>query len=130
MGENQQTQQKLEAAYMTVNRIIPGGLTFKVNKVKICREIQVDLPQQHMFKMAALYLHKHLSHRKCKSLVNQLIIPKRVASTIYVKKPQIGMYNASLDKCVENYNRIPSNVKSMTHRQFKKYYKKNSIKTS
>ena len=36
MGENLQTQQKLESAYMTINRIIQGGLTFRVNKVKIC----------------------------------------------------------------------------------------------
>ena len=63
-------------------------------------------------------------------MINQLIIPKRTASLIYVKKPQVGIYNASLDKCIKNYNRIPANIRAMTLRQFRRYYKKNSIKTS
>jgi len=60
----------------------------------------------------------------------QLIIPKRKASIIYVRKPQIGIYNASLDKCIEVYNRLPAHVKDMTTRQFKKYIQRNSLKTS
>ena len=104
MGESLQVREKLEAAFMTVNRLIKGGWNFKVSKVKICAEIKVDMPNQHMHKTVALYMHKHLLHRKCHAFVNQLIIPKRMASSIYVKKPQVGIYNASLDKCTENYN--------------------------
>ena len=77
MDENEQVNNKLESAYMTINRIIHGGYTYKVNKVKICSEIESDLPGQHMNKTAVLYLHKHLNHRKCPSLMDQLLIPKQ-----------------------------------------------------
>lgn len=90
----------------------------------------MDIPHQHMTKTAAIYMHKHLTHRKCASIVNQLIIPKRKASHIYVKNPQQGIYNASLDKCVDLYNRLPTQVKEMTIPQFKRYTKKNDLKTS
>ena len=98
------------------------------NKTKICKEIKVDMPQTHMRKTAALFTHKHIKHRKCPALLNQMVIPKRTASWIYMKKPQMGVYSASLDKCVDLYNRIPTNVQEMTIRQFRKYYKKNDIK--
>ena len=52
MGEPEQVKQRLEAAYMMVNRIIQGGLNFKVNKVKIGEEIKVNLPHQHIHKTA------------------------------------------------------------------------------
>ena len=109
---------------MTVNRIIRGGLCFKVSKVKICNELKIDLPIQHIHKTAAIFIHKHMSHMKCHSLLNQLRVPKRKASPIYVKKPQVGNYAASLDKCIEVYNRQPTKVKEMTLRQFKKYLMK------
>ena len=116
--------------YMMVNKIIRGGINFQVSKVKICREVKVDLPNQHMTKTAALYMHKHLTHRKCDSIINQLIIPKHKVSHIYVKNPQLGIYNASLDRCVELYNRLPTQVKAMTIAQFKCYTKKNDLKTN
>ena len=115
---------------MTMNRIIRGGMCFRVSKEKICAEIKVDLPQQHMLKTAASYIHKHLQHQKCYSLTDQLIIPKRKVSLLYVKKPQIGIYNASLDKIIELYNRLPPNVRVMTMRQFKIYLLKNKVKPS
>ena len=115
---------------MTINRIIRGGLTFKVNKVKICKEISVDLPAQHILKTAAKYMHKHLMHRKCDAVINDLIIPKRVSSHIYVRNPLNGVYNASLDKITELYNRMPAVTKSMTMRQFNRYCTKNDIKQS
>ena len=63
-------------------------------------------------------------------MVNQLIIPKQKASYIYMKSPQIGIYNASIDKCIELYSRFPANVKVITIKQFKKYTKRNNLKTS
>merc|ERR1711954_453117 len=120
MGETQQTLQKLESLYMTVNRIIRGGMTFKVNSLKICKEIKVDIPQQHIRKVSAQYIHKHLKQRKCNALLDELIIPKRETSHIYVKRPQIGTYSASLDKQIELYNTLPARAKLMTIKQFKK----------
>ena len=130
LGENQQVRDKLEATYMSVNRLIRGGVTFKVNNTKICKEIKSEMPAQHMKKTAALFIHKHLKHKKCPAILNQLVIPKRKASWLYVKNPQIGTYNASFDKCIELYNRVPANVQDMSVRQFKKYYKKHDIKPS
>ena len=130
LGENQQLKDKLETTYMSVNKLIRGGVTYKVNNTKICKEIKSELPAQHMKKTAALFIHKHLNHQKCPSILNQLVIPKRKASWLYVRSPQLGTYNASFDKCVELYNRVPSNVQEMTVRQFKKYYKKNDLKPS
>ena len=113
---------------MTINKIIHGDNNYRVSKVKICQEVKVDMPAQHMLKKAPIYMHKDLTHRKCNAIVNQLIIPKRKASCLYVKKPQTGTYNASLDKCVDLYSWIPTNVQEMTIAQFKRYYKKNDMK--
>ena len=38
MGETEGLKHKLEASYMTINRIIHGGLTFKVNNLKFAKE--------------------------------------------------------------------------------------------
>ena len=89
MGENQQTVQRLESLYMTINRIIKGGLTFKVNSIKICNKIKVNLPLRHIRKVSAQYIHKHLKTKKCSALIDELIIPKRKISHIYVKQPQM-----------------------------------------
>ena len=127
MGENQQTVQRLESLYITINRIIKGGLTFKVNSVKICKEIKVNLPLQHIRKVAAQYIHEHIKTRKCSALIDQLIIPKRESSHIYVKQPQMTTYSASLDKSIDLYNHLPAKTKTMTVRQFKKYCKKHDV---
>ena len=127
MGESQQTVQRLESLYMTINRIIRGGLTFKVNSVKICKEIKVNLPLQHIRKVSAQYIHKHLKTKKCTALLDELIIPKREISHIYVKQPQMTTYCASLDKSIEMYNLLPAKTKVMTGKQFKKYCKKNNV---
>ena len=130
MGENEQVRSKLEAAYMLVNQIIHGGYTYKVNKIKICAEIKSDMPIQMMTKATVTYMHKHLKHKKCHSFINQLVIPKRIASQIYVKRPQNGIYTASIDKITELYNKLPLEVKSMNIGPFKKYLQKHDIKTS
>ena len=113
---------------MTINRIIRGGQTFKVNSDRICKDIKVDKPLDHMRKTAAQYAHKHIKHQKCSALIDELVIPKRVTSHIYTKRPQIGNYCASLDKTIELYNNLPAKAKLMTVRQFKKYCKKNDLK--
>ena len=50
------------------------------NKIKICDKIKVDLPQMGMTKTAVTYLHKHLVHRKCNSVIKQLKITMRKAT--------------------------------------------------
>ena len=112
---------KVEATYMTLNRIIHGGWTFRTNKTKICNEIEVDLPKQNLYKTAVKFLHKHLTTRKCESILNQMIIPKRKVSTIYMKQPQLGQYHGALDKIVEVYNKLPPQVRCMKIGAFKKY---------
>ena len=114
---------------MLVNRITHGGYTFKVNKNTICETIKSDLPIQATCKTAVTFLHKHLLHRKCESLINRLAIPKRNASMIYVREPQNSTYTASIDKLVELYNKLPAKVKLMTIGSFKRYMRKNEIKT-
>ena len=72
---------------MTINRIIQGGLIFRTNREKICKEINVDTPRQNICKTAVKYLHKHLLNRKYDAVIDQLKIPKRQISMIYVKQP-------------------------------------------
>ena len=104
---------------MLLNRIIHAGYTYRVNKVKICTEIKADLSVQLMCKTAVSYLHKHLLHKECSSLMNQLVVPKRKASQIYVKQPQNSIYMASIDKITDLYNKLPVEVKSMKMGPFK-----------
>ena len=129
MGENENTKSRLEAAYMLVNKIIHGGYTFKINNKKICSEAKVEMPRMHMSKTAVTFIHKQLSHQKCKSIVEKLKIPKRKISHIYVRNPQNGTYPASLDRLVELYNKLPPETKTKTMGQFKSYLRKNDIKT-
>ena len=82
-----------------------------------------------MVKAALKFLHKHLQTQKCEAIMEQLIIPKRKASNIYVKQPQLGQYKASIDRIVELYNMLSAQVKSMTVGQFKRYMGKNKVKT-
>ena len=119
---------KVEATYMTLNRIIHGGWTFRTNKTKLCNKIEVDLPKQNLYKTAVKFLNKHLTTQKCESILNQRIIPKRKVSTIYMKQPQLGQYHGALDKIVEVYNKLPPQVRCMKIGAFKKYLSRNPIK--
>ena len=83
-----------------------------------------------MCKTAVTYLQTHLIHRKCNAIIDRLVIPKRKSSTIYVRDPKIWMCHASLDRIVELYNKLPANVKAMKIWPFKRYLKKNTVKTS
>ena len=105
MGESETLRSKLESAYMTLKRIIHGGLTYRVSKVKICRKINEELPEIHILKTATKYIHKKIYDRKCPAILEELIIPKRNASIIYMKNPQLGIYPASLDKLIGLHNK-------------------------
>ena len=129
-SENQMTMNKLEASYMTVNRIIRGGLTYKVSKVKICNDIKCDLPAKHIRKASLSFIHKHLTHRKCSALIDQLIIQKRKSSPIFVSKPQNGIYHGLLDRIIEMYNCLPTEAKTLRPGPFKRYLKKKDKKHS
>ena len=128
MGETELSLNRLESVYMYINRLIRGGYTFMVNKVKICEQIKVDLPRMALAKTAVTYLHNHIRHKLCDSLTGKLVIPKRIASIMYTKRPQNGTYPASLDKIVNIYNKLPANVKTLRIGPFKRYLKKNDIK--
>ena len=129
MGENEGVFQKVESAYMNINRLILGGNNWMTNKTKICSEIKVDPPRQLICKAALRFIHKHLIKKTCGAIINQLSIPKRSVSMIYVKDPQSGTYHASIDRIIEVYNKLPTKVKEMSIGQFKKYLQKNEVKT-
>ena len=127
-GENQMIMNKLEATYMSVNRIIRGGLTYKVSKVKICKDIKSDLPAKHIRNATLNFIHKHLHHRKCSALIDQLWIPKRKSSPIFVRNPQNGVYHGSIDRIIDMYNNLPTEAKSLRPGPFKRYMKKKDKK--
>ena len=77
--------------------------------------------------MTARYIHKHIYKRKCPAIIDELIIPKRVASIIYMKNPQNGIYPASLDRLVNIYNKLPQDVKNKNPSQFKRYLLKHDV---
>ena len=83
-----------------------------------------------MAKTAVKYLHKHIIKCKCEVVLSQLIIPKRKASSGYVKQPQLSNYHTSLDKIVEIYNLLPASAKAKQMGPFKRYLTKNTIKTA
>ena len=114
---------------MTIKRIIHGGLTFQVRKTDICRKINEQLPEKHILKVAAIYIHKHLHHQNCEAMMSELIIPKRAASTIFMKNPLSSVYPGSLDSLIKLYNKFPQNLKSKNPNQFKRYLKKHDVPT-
>ena len=83
-----------------------------------------------LMKTAPKFIHNHIKKGKCEAILEQLIIPKHTASKVYVKKPQNGIYHGSIDKIIELYNKLPATVRAMSVGQFKKYIKRNPVKTS
>ena len=112
---------------MTLNRIIHGGVTFKVSKVNICKKVKCELPSKHILKTSARFIHKHLYMKKCPAILDKLVIPKREVSIIYMRKPQMGVYPASLDKLIQLYNSLPLTIKSMKPTKLKRYLIKNDL---
>ena len=100
-----------------------------MNKTTICKRIKAEPPEKHVTKTAAKFIHKHLHHQKCPSMMNELIIPKRAASMIYLKNPLNGTYPGSLDKLIQIHNKLPQNVKAKNPNQLKRYLKKNDVPT-
>ena len=126
-GENQEIRDKVESTYMTLKRIIHGGLTFRVRKTEICQKIKEETPDKHILKVSAKFIHKHLHFRKCPALMEELVIPKRAASLIYLKNPLNGIYPGSLDRLIQTYNKLPQNVKAKNPNQLKRYLKKHDV---
>ena len=104
MGESEATRNRLKASYMTLNRIVHGGITFKVNSSTICKRIKVKPPEKHITNTAAQFIHKQLYQKKCPALTSKMIIPKRNAGHIYMRMPQAGIYPSSIDRLVGIYN--------------------------
>ena len=127
MGETEGLRSRLEASYMTLNRIIHGGATFKVSKINICKKVKCDLPSKHILKTSARFIQKHIYLKKCPAILEKLVIPKREASIIYMRKPQMGVYPASLDKLIQLYNSLPLTQKSMKPERYKRYLKKHDL---
>ena len=127
MAETEGLRSKLEASHMTLNRIIHGGLTFKVNNSKICKRIGCELPDKHIKKISARYIQKHMYHKQCPAIIDKLVVPKREASVVYMRKPQLGVYPASLDKLIQLYNKLPTDTKTMKPQRFKRYLAKNDL---
>ena len=127
VGETESLRSKLQAAYMTLNRIVHGGLTFKISNINICKKVKCEMPEKHIMKTSARYIQKHLNLRKCPSILEKLVIPKREAAIIYMRKPQLGTYPAPLDKLVQIHNKLPTHTKTMKPARFKKYLAKNDL---
>ena len=128
LGENENILQKVESTIMMVNRQIHGWNNFHLNKECICKEICVDIPRQEILKTGLKFPHKAILHKKYESILEQLIIPTRAASKIYMKNLQKGNYNSSLDIIiVDYYNKLPPTVKTMTIRQFNRYLAKHTV---
>ena len=127
MGESEATRNRLRASFMTLNRIIHGGITFKVNSNTICKRIKVKHPEKHITNTAAQFIQKQLFHKKCPALTSKMLIPKRNAGHIYMRMPQAWIYPSSIDKLVGIHNRLPQNLKTMNPPWFKRYLRKNDI---
>ena len=127
MGESEAIKAKVESTYMLVNRLIHGKCGYMTAKTKICKDIKSDMPNMWMRKTAAKFMHKQITSAKCDDLLMQLKIPKRKASPIYVKDPQLGNYNCSLEKMVEIYNSLPVDLKAKKVVPLKRHLKKHDI---
>ena len=62
-------------------------------------------------------------------MIDQLIIPKRKSSYIYVREPQNGIYHGPIDKIIELNNKLPATARTMSIEHLDKYIKRNSVKT-
>ena len=52
LGETESLRSKLQAAYMTINRIVHGGLTFKTSNKNICKKVKCEMPEKYVQKMS------------------------------------------------------------------------------
>ena len=116
---------------MKLNRLIFNQNTYKMSNKRICKNIQVELPDQLIKKNTLNMIHKLVVKRETDSIAKRIRIQRhtRTSSKISLnlnlktKKAKRSI----LYKGIKMYNAIPANLKTLSVSLFKKRLKKYHI---
>ena len=116
---------------MKLNRLIFNQNTYKMSNKRICKNIQVELPDQLIKKNTLNMIHKLVVKRETDSIAKRIRIQRhmRMSSKISLnlnlktKKAKRSI----LYKGIKMYNAIPANLKTLSVSLFKKRLKKYHI---
>ena len=120
----QRVQNKAEVLIMRINKWIHGGPVFRVDNIKICKEINNPIPEQEIMKANAQFIQKMMSQKVKISLHDHIAMPNRSTSRIYHKCPKKKMYQTAFEHHLNLYNQLPANIKYLKPKTFSAKLKK------
>ena len=129
LGQPQSVIQRACAIMMNINRQMFTNTEGLRSTTAICRKISIDEPRQDIIKASFKLIHKMVENRKPKQIVDQIRIPVRKSSKIYMRDgiESLRASRSPLNASVELYNAIPPSFRAMKHKRLKKELKKVTI---
>ena len=117
-GQNQQIRNDLSVLLMKINKTIFQGNTYKISNRKICKQIDVDLPDQLLKKATINLLHKMLTKKMTKSILKLLRTTRNnrrctKLSLVNGFRTKRGERSV-LYKAIKIYNSLPTFMKALS----------------
>ena len=130
-GHMQEIKNNLTAQLMKLNRLIYMNNTYKMSNQKICMLINVEMPDQMIKKNTLNLIHKLMIKKKPQSILNRIRENRHSRSSAKInlnlnlrtKKAKRSV----LYRGIKLYNSIPTQLKSLSVKLFKKRIKKYHI---
>ena len=115
---------------MKLSCFCKGNFSFKILCKKICDSIGWELPNQLIVKQSARFIHKILSKRKPKQVIDKIRFPRTRACAKLSMKITANcekLRRTTIYQCIELYNQIPNELKSQDQKEFKKSLKRTAL---
>ena len=127
-GQTEEIRNDISVLFMKINKAIYNRNCYKISNAKICKTINVDLPDQMMKKTTILLLHKIFTTWKPRAIVKLVRKEKitRKCKKMNLKNPfrTKRSKRTFMHKSLKLYNSLPTSYKSLSCKLLKKKLKK------
>ena len=128
LGQKKTTLMRLEVIIKRILRWTLKEPTYMVATRVICQKLQTDLPEQMILKNNLKYIHRIMTEGKVEQILNELKIPERSSSKIYMKNPSKETNKSSLEHQIDMYNALPNSLRILQPNKLKRKLRKSEFK--
>ena len=127
-GQTEDIRNDISVLFMKINKAIYNQNCYKISNARICKRIDVDLPDQLLKKTTIMLIHRMVTTWKPRGIIKLIRKDKvtRKCKRMNLKKSfrKKKCRRSVLCRGLKLYNSLPGNIKSLSSRLMKKRLKK------
>ena len=124
MSSTQAIRNKVTLLLMRANKFMYDGYKFKVKNSLICRQLNIDLPEEEMWKTALKFIHRLIFNKSPPQIMKLIKINKRASAKIYITRDYNPKSSTALDMNIQLFNAMPYKYKKSSPSKLKRKLKK------